>query len=231
MEWIGVERRRLGTGLFVFGLVGMVLAAIIATGLIAGGVAARNLDDRIAVDQARLVDALGRTSASIDKLAAATQNASATLHTTGAMVAQADTVIQELAGLSDELSSNLNFSILGQQPLAGAASKFQAFGQRLRDVEGTITTLQGNVETNADDMGALVGQIHQIGDLVSELGDRVQSFDRAAEIVRLIVGGIILGGLLVLWLAIGAALCAWAGWRLRKAAAEAPGQAQDSGPA
>ena len=32
MEWLGVERRRLGTALLVFGLVGMVLAAIIAAG-------------------------------------------------------------------------------------------------------------------------------------------------------------------------------------------------------
>ena len=217
MEWLGVERRRLGTGLLVFGLIGMVLAAIIAAGLLAGGIAARNLDDRIAADQVRLTDALQRTSASIDKLASSTQHAGATLHTTGALVTQADVVIQDLASLSDELAGNLNFSILGQQPLAGASGKFTAFAERLRAFEGTTGTLQANIETNADDLDALVGQINAIGDLVSELGDRVASYDRAGELVRLIVGGIILGGLLVAWLAIAAAFCAWAGWRLRKA--------------
>ncbi len=218
MEWLGVERRRLGTGLLVFGLVGMVLAAIIAAGLLAGGIAARNLDDRIAIDQQRLSAAITQMTTSIDKLASATQNASATLHTTGALIGQSDTVLEDLASLSDELSGNLNFSILGQQPLAGAASKFQAFAQRLRDFGGSTGTLQTNLEANADDLGALVTEIHRIGNLVAELGDRVQSFDRAGEIVRLIVGGIILGGLLVLWLAIAAAFCAWAGWRLRKVA-------------
>jgi outer membrane murein-binding lipoprotein Lpp len=219
MEWLGVERRRLGTGLLVFGLVGMVLAVIIAAGLLAGGIAARNLDDRISADQARLSAALTRMTTSIDKLAAATQNAGATLHTTGAIVGQAEAVLVDLAGISDDLSSSLNFSILGQQPLAGAATKFKAFGDKLRAFEGSTGTLQANLETNGDDMDALVTEINAIGDLVAELGDRVASFDRAGEIVQLIVGGIILGGLLVAWLAIAAGFCAWAGLRLRKAAA------------
>ena len=30
MEWLGVDRRRLGTGMLVFGLVGMVIAGIVA---------------------------------------------------------------------------------------------------------------------------------------------------------------------------------------------------------
>jgi hypothetical protein len=218
MEWLGVERRRLGTGLFVFGLVGMILAVIIAVGLLAGGIAARNLDDRISADQARLVTALSQINTSIDKLAGATQNAGATLHTTGAIVGQAEATLQDLASISDDLSSSLNFSILGQQPLAGAATKFQAFGDKLRAFEGSTGTLQTNLETNGDDLDALVTEISAIGDLVAELGDRVASFDRAGEIVRLLVGGIILGGLLVAWLAIGAGFCAWAGWRLRKVA-------------
>ena len=79
--------------------------------------------------------------------------------------------------------------------------------------------LSDNLSTNADDLTGLTTEIQQIGDMTEDLSARVDAFDQAGEIVSLIVGGIILGGLLVLWLAIAAAFCAWAGWRLRKAAA------------
>jgi hypothetical protein len=216
MEWLGVERRRLGTGLLAFGLVGMILAGIIAIGLLAGAVAARNLDDRISADQARLSAALTQISGSITKLSSTTQNASATLHTTGALIGQAGSVIDDLAALSDELSTNLNFSILGQQPLAGASGRFKTFADRLRQFEGSTGNLQQNLETNADDLGSLVTEIDQVGDLVTQLGQQVDAFDNAGEIVRLMVGGIFLGALLTTWLAIAAAFCAWAGWRLRR---------------
>ena len=136
MEWLGVERRRLGTALLVFGLIGMVLAAIIAAGLIAGGIAARNLDDRIAADQAKLSSSLHRIDASIAKLATSTDHAAATLNTTSALIGEAGVVIEDLAGVSDELANNLNFNILGQQPLAGAATKFRDFSARLRTFQG-----------------------------------------------------------------------------------------------
>ena len=232
MEWLGVERRRLGTALLGFGLVGMVLAAIIAAGLIAGGIAARNLDDRITADQARLSAALHRMTTSIDTLATSTAHAGATLNTTGALIDEAGLVIQDLAGVSDELANNLGFSVLGQQPLAGAAGKFRDFSVRLKAFQGMTGGLSDNLSTNADDLTTLTAEIKQIGSTSADLAARVDTFDQAGEIVSLMVGGIILGGLLVLWLAIAAAFCAWAGWRLRKvAAAEAAAGASPGSPA
>ncbi len=216
MEWLGVERRRLGTALLAFGLIGMVLAGIIAAGLIAGGIAARNLDDRIGADQARLSVSLHRITASIDKLATTTDHAAATLNTTSALIDEAGVVIEDLAGVSDELAGNLDFSILGQQPLAGAAQRFSEFGARLRTFQGMTGGLSDNLETNANDLTGLTAEIEQIGLMTEDLADRVDAFDQAGEIISLIVGGIILGGILVAWLAIAAAFCAWAGWRLRK---------------
>ena len=234
MEWLGVERRRLGTALLAFGLIGMVLAGIIAAGLIAGGVAARNLDDRIAADQARLSVSLHRITASIDKLATTTDHAASTLNTTSALIDEAGVVIEDLAGVSDELAGNLDFNILGQQPLAGAAARFTEFGARLRTFQGMTGGLADNLETNADDLTSLTAEVEQIGVMTEDLANRVDAFDQAGEIISLMVGGIILGGILVAWLAIAAAFCAWAGWRLRKIAqAEAAaGQATSgSGPA
>ena len=156
---------------------------------------------------------------SIDTLATSTAHAGATLNTTGALIDEAGLVIQDLAGVSDELANNLGFSVLGQQPLAGAAGKFRDFSVRLKAFQGMTGGLSDNLATNADDLTTLTAEIKQIGSTTADLAARVDAFDQAGEIVSLMVGGIILGGLLVLWLAIAAAFCAWAGWRLRKVAA------------
>jgi hypothetical protein len=218
MEWLGVERRRLGTALLGFGLIGVVVAGIIAVGLIAGGIAARNLDDRISADQAKLSLSLHRITTSIDKLATTTDHAAATLNTTSALIDESGAVIQDLAGVSDELSNNLGFNILGQQPLAGAAARFKDFSARLRTFQGMTGGLSENLATNADDLTSLTGEVQQIGAMTQDLAARVDAFDQAGEIINLIVGGIILGGILVAWLAIAAGFTAWVGWRLRKIA-------------
>ena len=181
MEWLGVERRRLGTALLAFGLIGVVLAGIIAGGLIAGGIAARNLDDRISADQVKLSLSLHRITTSIDKLATTTDHAAATLNTTSALIDESGAVIQDLAGVSDELSNNLGFNILGQQPLAGAAARFKDFSARLRTFQGMTGGLSDNLATNADDLTSLTGEVQQIGAMTQDLAARVDAFDQAGR--------------------------------------------------
>ena len=65
MTWLGIDLRRMGTGLLVFGVIGMIVAGIVAVGLAAGAIAARNLDERVAADQARLVQTLERIDATM----------------------------------------------------------------------------------------------------------------------------------------------------------------------
>jgi hypothetical protein len=64
-------------------------------------------------------------------------------------------------------------------------------------------------------VSSLAADIGTIETQVAELADRVSDFDRTDEIVGLLTGAILLGGLLVAWLAVAAGLCAWLGWRLR----------------
>jgi hypothetical protein len=65
MDWLGVDLRRMGTTLLVFGVIGMVIAGIVAAGLIGGAIAARNLDDRLAAERVRLVQTLDRVDAAM----------------------------------------------------------------------------------------------------------------------------------------------------------------------
>jgi hypothetical protein len=217
MDTLGIERRRLGTGLLAFGLVGLVLAAVVAAGLIAGAVAARNLDDRLAADQARIVELLDQLVATVDRTAVSAGNASDTLATTGRTVASAAVMLDGLAVVADQLADSLDFSIFGQQPLAGAAVRFGELAVQVRAVGEDVDALAANLDTTSGDVAALAADIDRLAGQVDAIALRIADFDRTAELVDLLVAGILLLGLLVAWLAVGAAFTAWAGWRLRRA--------------
>lgn len=226
MDALGIDRRRLGTGLLVLGLVGVVLAGIIGVGLIAGAVAARNLDERVSSSQAQLVVTLDRVSAAVDQVAIATANGGGTLLTTSQTVGSAGAVLRRLADISDELSTSLDIGILGQRPLAAAAAKFGELAADVRAVQADTDRLATNLGTNAVDVSALGTEITRLDVQLDTLTARVEGFDQAGEVVGLVVGGILLVGLLVVWLAVAAGACAWLGWRLRRAAT---GAASDVG--
>jgi methyl-accepting chemotaxis protein len=218
---LGIDQQRLGTGLLVFGLVGVIVAGIVAAGLFGGAVAARGLADRVATDQQRLVTTLSRLTATIDKLATASDNAGATLTTTSTTLDNAGDVLDGLASVSDELSRSLNFSVLGQQPLAGAATRFGDLAGRIRVFRDDADALSTRLQANASDVSGIAGELHQISTQIGETADRVAAFGRTDELVGLVVAGTLLVGLLVGWVAVAAGICAWLGWRLRRAAREA----------
>jgi hypothetical protein len=226
MEWLGVDRSRLGTALLVFGVVGMVLAAVIAAGLVSGAVAARNLSDRIQTEQAQLVEMLGRVNTTIDHLGTSTDNAGQTLRTTQAVVEAVGGVASGLGTTASRLGGALDVSILGQRPFAGAAESLGSVSGQLDTLGTQVTTLAQNITTNADDLDQVARQVRQMNQDLTTVTNRIEEFDRTGEVVSLIVGGILLGGLLVAWIAIGAAFCAWVGWRLRHLAANEPARSE-----
>jgi hypothetical protein len=219
VDWLGIERQRLGTGMLVFGLVGLVIAGVLGIGLIAGAIAARDLDQRLAADQARIVDSLHQVSDSMTSLASTTAHAGDTLQTSGATLTEAKAVLESAASSAQALSASLNVSILGSQPFAGASTRLAELAQTLTAFEGKADELAANLDQNATDASGMADRIRTMQRQVSELATRVEGFDRIGEIVNLVLGGIVLGALLTAWVAVGAGFCAWAGWRLRRHAA------------
>src|SRR5690606_12974049 len=110
MEWLGVDRRRLGTGMLVFGLAGMVIAGIVAVALVMGAFAARNLDDRLAADQVRIAQSLDRLSTTMASLAATTDNAGATLGTTSEALQDAEAILESAEAALQALADALDIS-------------------------------------------------------------------------------------------------------------------------
>jgi len=223
METLGFDRRRLGTGMLVFGLAGVLMAGIIAAALISGAFAARNLDDRLQADQARIAASLTRLTVTMESLAITTENAGSTLQTSSQTLADARDTLDTAAQTSLALAGALNIDILGRQPFAGAAEKLAALAGSLSTFQAKAEALAGNLDHNAADATAMTDQIRQLKSQINELAVRVAGFDRIGEIVGLVLGGIVLAGLLTVWVALGAAFCAWAGWRLRRTPAAGGG--------
>jgi hypothetical protein len=218
MEWLGVDRRRLGTGMLVFGLAGMVMAGVVAVALVLGAFAARDLDDRLQADQARIAGSLTRLSVTMESLALTTQNASTTLETSAGTVAEAQVVLQATADALVAMSQALDVEILGSRPFGTASQKLADLALTMNGFQGKAQTLALNLHQNSVDASVMADQVRQLKDDVADLAARVTSFERIGDLVALLVGGIALGGLLTGWVALGAAFCAWAGWRLRRIA-------------
>jgi hypothetical protein len=221
MERLGLDVRRIGTAMVAFGLVGMVIAGIVAVGLISGAVAARNLDERLVAEQARLVTTLARVDSTMQQLVTTTDNAGDTLATTSGTLVAAGDVLGRVGDTAQDLSTSIDISILGSRPLASASARFAELATEVRSFQGDAIRLSENLAVNAANVDDLATELDLLREEVAAVSARVAAFEATGELVSLLVGGILLLGLLVAWLAVAAAGCAWLGLRLRRLGADA----------
>jgi hypothetical protein len=218
MEWLGIDRRRLGTAMTAFGLVGLALAGVMAVALGFGAVAARDLDERIAADQAKIGASLTRLTQTMESVAITTSNAATTLETSGQSIADAEALLETAATTLDSLAASLDISLLGNKPFASAADNVGQLATAVRSYKSRAATLGANLHQNSSDATVVAGQIRQLKKDVNEVATRIVGFDRVDQFVALVIGGIVLAALLTAWVALAGGFVAWVGWRLRRIA-------------
>ncbi|MHB8958409.1 MAG: hypothetical protein ACYDAN_02145 [Candidatus Limnocylindrales bacterium] len=221
MEWLGVDRKRLGTAMLVFGIVGLLLAAVVAVTLVAGGIAAQSLDHRVVAGQDRIAASLTRLTLTMDSVATSVDHGSATLATSRDSVAQAVDVLGELAGTSDALASALDVSVLGDRPFTAAVTQLHDMATRMRTFQDDATRLAADLDQDASDATQIAGEVRAMRSQVAELAGGVTGLTGGRDVVSFALGGIVLAGLLTAWTAVLAGAIAWAGLRLRHHAARA----------
>jgi hypothetical protein len=231
MSWLGIDLRRMGTALLVFGTIGVIVAGLVAVGLFGGAIAARNLDERLSDNPARLVKTLARVDATMAQTVTTVDNAGSTLTTTSETLQSAGDVLGRVADTSDTLSASLAaISILGAQPLRTAGERFGELATDARAFQQKADALATNLGTNAGDTGALADRIDDLRGEVTSLQERVAGFEATGEIASLLFWGSLLLGLLAAWLATAGAACAWVGLRLRRMGTEVVEAAVEAGP-
>ncbi len=202
--------------MLVFGIVGLVLAAIVGGTLVAGVAAVRDLDARIATTESQMGASLTRLTITIDGIAQSVDNASTTLGAGRDGVAAAATSIGDAADSVGSLATALDVTIAGQQPFTGAVTSLRTLEAQLRVVQNNTVTVAANVDENVTDVTRVAQQIRDMRSQFAELAGTFAGFADARGTMSLAVGGIALAGLLTVWQAILAGSIAWAGVRLRR---------------
>jgi methyl-accepting chemotaxis protein len=170
--------RRLAIGLIVYGVVGLVVAAIGLAIVVSTAGRLGSLSAELPAEVDRLTGILDRTAVALDEAGATALSFSGTIDRTGPAVRQAATavrgIVPELRDLERQAGA---VSILGSQPLGGIAS---LFGDIAGELEGLDAQLDGIAEqlsanggvlkTNATSLAALAGEVRTLSERLAPSG-------------------------------------------------------------
>ncbi|HUG28942.1 MAG TPA: hypothetical protein VMQ65_00300 [Candidatus Limnocylindria bacterium] len=219
-------RRRLGSGLVAFGLIGLILlaaaAALVLDSLSAIDDAASSFDRQ----QTELVAMLRPASAALATAAASAANAGTSLTTTSAAADRAGILATNLADSFDGLAALGSFELFGARPFAGLSQDFGAAGADARALATDLRTAAASLRTNAADAVAVAANLRflatQLETLVGNLdsgtepgsvGGPMSNATAQLGLARLVLIG------LIAWLAVPALASTVVGWRMVKAVA------------
>jgi hypothetical protein len=221
MEVLGLPARRLGNGMVAFGVVGLVVTAILAVTWLGGLVALQDLDDRLEDDRQAVAVALGNTANLMASTATALEDVTGSMDSMGAALTDAADLLDRLASTTASLADSLNVTILGQQPFAGAVENLDSIADDLVTFAGHSGTLASDLETLEPSLASLAADLRTVEESVSSLATRVEEFSGVERLVGLVRLYVLLSALLAAWLAVLAAGCIWVGRQLQAAAAAA----------
>ena len=175
-------------GLIAYGVLGLVLAVIGATfGLETGG----RIERLAAASDATLAAAARSTQAAADAFA----SVDASLDDAEASAAQAATLAAEASATLDALSSAMNLTIFGTQPLRQLADEFSTSADQAEELAATLGAVGGSLsDTRAD--AAVIGV--ELGGL----GNELEALREATPNEPIPVRGLV--ALLVAWLTLPA---------------------------
>jgi len=218
MDVLGLPARRLGNGMVAFGVVGLVVTAILVVTWLWGLVALQDLDDRLEEDRQAVAAALGSTADLMDSTAAALEDITGSMGNMGAALTDAADLLDRLATTTASLADSLNVSILGQRPFAGASANLESIASDLETFAGHSATLAEDLVTLEPSLAALAEDLRTVQESVSDLAIRVEEFSGVERLVGFVRLYVLLSALLAAWLAVLAGGCIWAGRQLQQAA-------------
>lgn len=214
---------RLATGLIAYGLLGLVIAALILAGLAWLSSRVAGMTDGTGTQVLSIVETLDETSTALTDASTSATSFSRTLERTPPAVRQAAKAIGDLRGNLRTIEAQLGeVSILGGRPFGSVAGQF---GQMATDLEGLDTQLgliADDLDTNRSALAANSTSLAALGDRLSGVADDLRGASVGGGLGEVRWFVTLLGVLLALWVALPAGGALWLGWWLRRELAVEP---------
>jgi hypothetical protein len=211
----GPERRRAGTALLAYGLVGLLLLGGLAVAVVGAGIMGRD-------GFTRLDDTIDEVVAVLDSTAASLQQAEVTLTGVGTSLEATADVLAEaavLTGIASDGAATLadtagSFGVLGQRPLDGMVEPLLEAGESLDRLGVSLAEASASLDVNADDIRALGERLGTLAENLTVVRDRIAGVDTQLGGAAAVVIGVVL--VMLGWLAVPALAATWIGRRWRR---------------
>jgi len=169
------RRRTIGAVVLIYGLAGLALVLGLALTLARPFDEIGNLSVSLDEQRGRLLTSLQRTSATLASAADASRSFDSSITRGRESALEAAQLSRDAAVTFDELSTAMQVSIFGTQPLADLAGGFTRTAGQLRalgdDLDGVGTALEegsGALDTTVQDLDALVESVDDLSRSLEE---------------------------------------------------------------
>jgi len=211
----GPARRRAGTLLLTYGIVGVLLlgSLLVATGVVAfmGRDGFAQVDDTIA----QVVAVLDSTTAALDQTDTTLAGVGTSLTETGGVVQEAFALSGIAASGASTLADQIGgFSLLGQNPFSGIEQPLRDISDSLQKLGAPLDAAGAALTKNAEDVIVLADKLGAVSVSLAASRDRIAGVDTQ------LTGAAMLGFLVIItiigWLMVPAIAAIWVGRRWRK---------------
>ena len=167
--------RFLGAGLVVYGVLGVVIFAIVAIALTRPLERIGQLSQSVEEQRALLVDSMVQGETTIREMAAGVRRMDTSLTSARSATDRSSQIAVGVAESMLQLRDAMSISILGTQPLIGLATGFDQTGSQLLQLSSDLTTIGVSLETNSADIVTTAANLDELADTVSTLTESVEN--------------------------------------------------------
>jgi len=211
----GPTRRRAGTLLLTYGVLGVLLMGVLFVALLAAAVMGRDGFTNVDATIDQVVSVLDTTTAALEQADTTLTNVGTSLEDTSAVVEEAVNLAAIVSDGAVTLADKAGgFCILGQCPLAGVDQPLMDASKSLAELGGKLGTVGESLGTNATDVTAMGQKLGDVAVSLAATRDRLANIDTQLTGSVLIAIGVILA--IIAWLTVPAFAAIWVGRRWRR---------------
>jgi hypothetical protein len=167
------RRQWIGGALVIYGVIGIVIFALVAYGINRPLQRAGELTQAVDDDLAALVDLLDETETTLRGMSTTVSHVDDSLASAQAAVARSSDIALGLSAAMYGLRDAVGITIFGQQPLVGLASRFEQAGQQLQLLATDLATISTALGVNRADVATTATSLQTLADRVGTLSETI----------------------------------------------------------